>query len=326
MRTETYETKVQGMICRQCEDIVTEKLLHTRGVIDAKASYWKNRVSVSYDPDIVSVPELESALSGAGYPSGSGGVGGVLVDIICLAAMAGLFFLFKYLPAQVTVPKAEAGAALGFIFVIGLLTSTHCVGMCGGIMLSQTTDTSIADAAVRKRRSLGAALCYNGGRVVTSVVAGAVFGALGAVITYTMTFKSILFTMAGALVLLIGLSMWGVIPGLRALSPRLPGACELPKNVRRRYIGKPLIIGLLTGIMPCGASYAMWVYSMGTGSAARGAVTMLVWSLGTVPLMLIFGSIGAFIPAKYSKWMIKISAVFVAALGLLMLTKGIKMA
>ena len=123
-----------------------------------------------------------------------------------------------------------------------------------------------------------------------------------------------------------GLSMWGVIPGLRALSPRLPGACELPKNVRRRYIGKPLIIGLLTGIMPCGASYAMWVYSMGTGSAARGAVTMLVWSLGTVPLMLIFGSIGAFIPAKYSKWMIKISAVFVAALGLLMLTKGIKMA
>jgi Cu+-exporting ATPase len=77
MRTETYETKVQGMICRQCEDIVTEKLLHTRGVIDAKASYWKNRVSVSYDPDIVSVQELESALAGAGYPAGSGGVGGV---------------------------------------------------------------------------------------------------------------------------------------------------------------------------------------------------------------------------------------------------------
>ena len=192
------------MICRQCEDIVTEKLLHTRGVIDAKASYWKNRVSVSYDPDIVSVPELESALSGLATLR-KRRRGGVLVDIICLAAMAGCSSL--QVPAGAgDGTQAEAGAALGFILSSGF-TSTHCVGMCGGIMLSQTTDTSIADASARKRRSLGAALCYNGGRVVTSVVVGAVFGALGAVITYTMTFKSILFTMAGALVLLIGLSM-----------------------------------------------------------------------------------------------------------------------
>jgi sulfite exporter TauE/SafE/copper chaperone CopZ len=314
------------MICRQCEDIVTERLLHTRGVIDARASYWKNRVSISYDPDIVSVRELDSALETSGYPAGDGGLGGILVDIICLAAMVGLYFLFSCLPARVAVPKAEAGAALGFIFVIGLLTSTHCVGMCGGIMLSQTTDTTIGDTAARRKRGLGAALCYNGGRVVTSTAAGAVFGGIGAVITYTMTAKSIVFTMAGAAVLLIGLSMWGIIPGLRALSPRLPGACELPKNLRRRYIGRPLVIGLLTGIMPCGASYAMWVYSMGTGSAGRGALTMLVWSLGTVPLMLLFGSLGSMLPAKWSKWMVKISAVLVAALGLLMLVKGIKMA
>jgi len=325
MRTETYETRVQGMICRQCEDIVAARLTQTRGVISARASYWKNRVSVSYDPDIISTGEIDAVLEKAGYPAGNGGASGIVVDIICSIAMIGLFFLFKYVPPLITVPKAQEGAALGFIFVIGLLTGTHCIGMCGGIMLSQTTDTSLSGTGGR-RRGVQAALSYNGGRVLTSTAAGAVFGAVGAVITYTMTFKSILFTMAGALVLLIGLGMWGVIPGLRALSPRIPGACELPKAARRRFVGKPLIIGLLTGIMPCGASYAMWVYSMGTGSAGRGALTMLVWSLGTVPLMLLFGSAGAFIPAKYSKWMVKISAVFVAALGLLMLVKGIKMA
>jgi sulfite exporter TauE/SafE/copper chaperone CopZ len=326
MKTETYETKVQGMICRRCEDIVTARLAQTRGVVDAGASYWKSRVTVEYDPDIITPGDIDAVLERSGYPAGDGGVGGIVVDIICLAAMVGLFFLFKYLPAQVSVPKAQEGAALGFIFVIGLLTSTHCIGMCGGIMLSQTTDSSLSDAAVRKKRGVAAALSYNGGRVFTSTAAGAVFGAIGAVITYTMTFKSIVFTMAGAVVLIMGLGMWGIIPALRVLSPSVPGACELPEKARRRFIGKPLIVGLLTGVMPCGASYAMWVYSMGTGSAGRGALTMLAWSLGTVPLMFVFGSVGAFIPAKYSKWMVKISAVFVAALGLLMLTKGIKMA
>ena len=326
MRTETCEIRVQGMICRQCEDIVSGALLHTRGVVDVKASYWKSRVSVSYDPDIVTPEELDSALAKAGYPAGDGGVGGIVVDIICLFAMVGLFFAFRYLPGMIAIPKPESGAALGFIFVVGLLTSTHCIGMCGGIMLSQTTDSSLSDAAARRRRGLSAALCYNGGRVVTSTAAGAAFGAAGAVITYTMTAKSVVFTLTGALVLLIGLGMWGILPWLRALSPQIPGACQLPKAARRRFVGRPLVVGLFTGIMPCGASYAMWVYSMGTGGALTGALTMLVWSLGTVPLMLLFGSLGSLMPAGWSKWMVKLSAVFVAALGLLMLTRGIQMA
>ena len=187
MKTETYETKVQGMICRRCEDIVTARLAQTRGVVDAGASYWKSRVTVEYDPDIITPGDIDAVLERSGYPAGDGGVGGIVVDIICLAAMVGLFFLFKYLPAQVSVPKAQEGAALGFIFVIGLLTSTHCIGMCGGIMLSQTTDSSLSDSAARRRRGLSAALCYNGGRVVTSTAAGAAFGAAGAVITYSMT-------------------------------------------------------------------------------------------------------------------------------------------
>ncbi len=322
MKTEIYETRVQGMICRQCEDIVTSQLIHTRGVVDAKASYWKSRVTVSYDPDIVSPAGLDAALSSAGYPAGSGGASGALVDIICLAAMVGLFFAFKYLPGKIVVPKAEAGATLGFLFVIGLLTGTHCIGMCGGIMLSQTTGAASAGG---RRQGLLAALSYNGGRVATAVAAGAVFGGVGAVVSYTTTFKSILFTLAGGAVAVMGLAMWGVVPGLRALSPRLPSACELPRGVRRRYVGRPLIIGFLTGIMPCGASYAMWVYAMGTGSAAAGAASMLSWSLGTVPLMLVFGALGSLIPPQYSKWMVKISAVFVTALGLLMLVKGINL-
>lgn len=325
--TATTETiRVQGMICRQCEDVVSATLLHTRGVIDAKASYWKSSVDITYDPDLVTEPELEKALEHSGYPVGGGGVSGVVTDLICAAAVVFLVLAIMALKGTV-IPKARAGMSLGYIFVLGLITSTHCLGMCGGILLSQTTDASnlAGAAAKRSKRGIWASLAYNGGRVASYTLVGAIFGAFGAVISYTMTVKSMVFTITGILVAVIGIQMWGIIPGLRRLSPDLPSFCQLPEKQKKHLYGKPLIIGLLTGIMPCGTMSAMWMYAMSTGSAGAGAVSMLLFSLGTVPLMFLFGAINAFIPQRYIKYMLKASAVMVLALGISMLISGARM-
>lgn len=131
------------------------------------------------------------------------------------------------------------------------------------------------------------------------------------------------FTVAGALVLLIGLRMAGILPGLRPSETELPGACSLNARTRRRFAGQPLIIGLLTGVMPCGALSAMWLYAMSSGSAVRGALVMLVFSLGTVPLLFLFGALQSFLPRGWMKYIVKGSAVLVVTLGLSMLVKGI---
>lgn len=133
------------------------------------------------------------------------------------------------------------------------------------------------------------------------------------------------FTVAGALVLLIGLRMAGILPGLRPSETELPGACSLNARTRRRFAGQPLIIGLLTGVMPCGALSAMWLYAMSSGSAVRGALVMLVFSLGTVPLLFLFGALQSFLPCGWMKYIVKGSAVLVVTLGLSMLVKGIRL-
>ena len=71
MTTTTETIKVQG-VCRQCEDIVSTTLLHTRSVLNAKASYWKSNVDVTYDSDIVTASELEKTIEYSGYPVGGG--------------------------------------------------------------------------------------------------------------------------------------------------------------------------------------------------------------------------------------------------------------
>ena len=250
-------------------------------------------------------------------------MGGVVVDLICLALVGVLYWGLPKLLMLVQVPALAENASLGLVFLVGLLTSTHCIGMCGGILLAQTTDAR--GVTGRSKRGLIASSAYNGGRVVSYTAVGAVCGALGAVITYTPNIKSMVFTVAGALVLLIGLRMAGILPGLRPAETELPGACSLNARTRRRFAGQPLIIGLLTGVMPCGALSAMWLYAMSSGSAARGALVMLVFSLGTVPLLFLFGALQSFLPRGWMKYIVKGSAVLVVTLGLSMLVKGIRL-
>lgn len=298
MTTTVLELNVSGMICRACEDAIADALLHTRGVVSAQAHYWRGRVTITYDPNIVTEDTLRQVLTNAGYPPGTHGMGGVVVDGICLALVGVLYWGLPKLLALVKVPALADNASLGLVFLVGLLTSTHCIGMCGGILLAQTTDAR--GVTGRSKRGLIASAAYNGGRVVS-------------------------YTAVGALVLLIGLRMAGILPGLRSTETELPGACSLNARTRRRFAGRPLIIGLLTGVMPCGALSAMWLCAMSSGSAARGALVMLVFSLGTVPLLFLFGALQSFLPRGWMKYIVKGSAVLVVTLGLSMLVKGIRL-
>ena len=159
------------------------------------------------------------------------------------------------------------------------------------------------------------ALLYNGGRLLSYTVMGALFGAIGRIFSYDAELKSMLFTVCGLLVVLIGLRMWGV-PILRQLSPVPAKPC--------RFKGKALAVGLLPGLMPCGALSSMWMFAASSGSWKSGAAAMLAFGLGTCVFMLAFGLFGVFIPKKYNKYLVKCSTVLIVTLGLILMTKGIK--
>lgn len=220
-------------------------------------------------------------------------------DVLALIAVVCLYFLIPVITGLVKVPTAESGAGFGALFVVGVLTGVHCIGMCGGIMLSQ-----------------GNALLYNAGRLLSYTLMGAIFGSIGRIIAYDTETKSMLFTVCGLIVVLIGLKMWGV-PFLRQISPGLTKPC--------RFRGKAFTVGLLTGLMPCGALSGMWIFAASSGSWANGAISMLAFGLGTCVLMLVFGAFGAFIPKKYNKYILKCSTVLIVALGLVLMTKGLRL-
>lgn len=311
MKTESCEIRIRGMICRSCTDEVSGMLLRTKGVVKATVSYRKAMAEVSFDPALVTPDELERRIKSLGYETGERSRAECLLDLDC----AGLTVLLVWLLLRWGRASPEIGSAsFGALFLVGFSTSPHCLGMCGGILLS-----ACAGREGRKAQ-LGAALGYNGGRMISYTVLGAVFGALGTVLTYTLSTKSMLFTMLGLVVGFLGLNMWGLLPALPSLPSEQGSACRLPDKLRRQA---PLLVGLLTGFMPCGSLYAAWLCAMSSGSAGNGALLMLAFSLGTVPLMLLFASLGALLPHGWTKYLRKLGAVLVTSMGLKMLIGGL---
>ena len=165
-------------------------------------------------------------------------------------------------------------------------------------------------------RVFSAAVRYNAGRALSYTVMGAVFGGAGSAFAYDAPVKAAVFAVAGALVVLMGLRMLG-------LAPRL----QLPGTGRRRSnpSGRPWLVGLATGLMPCGALASAWLLAAGSGSAVQGALTMLAFALGTVPLMVAFGSFGSLLPRTWTKYAVGASAALVLAFGASMTLNGARL-
>ncbi len=297
MSVQTFQKRVDGVICPNCTYEIDARLKRIEGVSSVKTSYLKSEVTAEYDPDRITESDIEARLAKMGYPVGKGRRN-LLSDALGLLCIAALYLLLTKLIDAVPMPMAEAGMPMGLVFLTGLLGGVHCIGMCGGIMLTQHH-----------------ALAYNGGRMVGYTAAGFALGAVGSVLTFSAGMKSAVFLAAGGLVVLIGLQMWGV-PLLRKLRPGLPSPCG------RR--GRPFVIGLLTAVMPCGMLTSMWFVAASAASAAKGAATMLTFGAGTSVCMLLLGLLGDALTRKYNKYILKASTILIITMGLMLMAKGIQ--
>ena len=90
----------------------------------------------------------------------------------------------------------------------------------------------------------------------------------------------------------------------------------------RTLQGRPFIVGIHNGFMPCGPLQSMWIVALAGGSSFAGAFSMLLFSLGTVPLMLGLGSLVSLLRKRFNSGVMSVGAVLVVVLGLSMLSQG----
>jgi sulfite exporter TauE/SafE len=195
-------------------------------------------------------------------------------------------------------------------FVAGLLGGAHCLGMCGGFVM----------AAGGPRAWL-----FHLGRLAGYAVLGAVAGLLGAALDLGAAaagLRQLRLVVSGTLLLVFGLAFLGLVPR-RWLEPGAGGAAALIARARRAS-GRsfPFLLGLPIGLLPCGLLYPMYAAAAGTGSAPGGAMLLLVFGLGTVPLLAAFALALERIARGARQKLVRAAGVAMLVLGVLMVWRG----
>ena len=329
--------KIEGMTCASCEMRIENKLRKMEGVKEVKAAYASSELYVSYDANTIELDSVTEALERLDYKvintprvikekiireksksEDKLSINQLLgIGIIILAG----YMIIKNTVGFNFIPQVNQNMGYGILFVIGLLTSLHCIAMCGGINLSQCVSYKFANDEKARFSRLTPSILYNGGRVLSYTIIGGVVGAMGSVVSFSGTAKGIVAILSGVFMVIMGLNMLNIFPWLRKLNPRMP---KIFGNKIYNNNGKrgPFYIGLLNGLMPCGPLQAMQIYALGTGSFVMGAASMFFFSVGTVPLMFGFGAMSSMLSRKFNHRMMKVSAILVIILGIVMASRG----
>lgn len=217
------------------------------------------------------------------------------------------------------MPDLTGELNVGLLLLIGFLTSFHCVGMCGPLILGY-----IAKNATAGQHSHAAHLLYGVGKTISYTAIGALFGAFGAIVAFTPFTQGAIGMAAGFFLILFGLHMLEVFPVLNHFQFKTPGFVMRFVGTEYRKHSNPLVIGLLNGLMIiCGPLQAMYVMAAGSGSWSQGAEILLFFGLGTLPLLLGFGFLTSLLSANLTPKLLKASGVIVMALGVIMLNRGL---
>ncbi len=325
----TKTATVTGMVCSACAARIDKRLAAETGVERAKADYRNNTLDVTFDPERVSwtrlteiLGKMEYGLAEPGRPA-SGGAGKTALQIAgTVLVVFGLYELgvrFGLLTMLNLFPEAETGMGLGMIFVVGLLTSAHCLAMCGGINLSQTAlNAPKADGGKAMARPV---LLYGLGRVASYTAIGAVVGGVGSAISLSGGGKGLIQIAAGVFMMLMGLNLMGIFPWVRYLIPRLPGF--LSGKASGGAGRGPLFVGLLNGFMPCGPLQTMQLFALSTGSPVDGALSMFAFAVGTLPLTMGLGMAASYLGRRFMGSAVRVGAAIVFLMGLAMLGNGL---
>lgn len=215
------------------------------------------------------------------------------------------------------------------MLALGLITSLHCVSMCGPMVvtyaLKGTEDGSVAQRAVPN-------LAYQGAKIVSYMTVGLLLGAIGSVFNLDAV-RPYVMVVAGLFMVVLALSMTGRVQWANKLTPRPPKflfnaiAAVRRKAVAdaeadRSSLATPVTFGLLTGLMPCAPLMAAQLNAAASGSAINGAIAMFAFGLGTAPLLFGFGMASSFVPKRFKEKAMIALAVVVLVFGVTYLNRG----
>jgi sulfite exporter TauE/SafE len=205
------------------------------------------------------------------------------------------------------------------LFVSGLLSSMHCLGMCGCFVTAYSVN--LKGNSSQKAISH---LLYSFGRITTYSFLGAIMGFIGSNLYFLSSMAGVqnyVTIFAGVMMVWLGLSMSGILPKIQFLDKLGSYFLKYSQkyfNVLMKKQGMFFTypLGVILGFLPCCLLYTVELQAMMTGSPLKGALSMFAFGLGTIPAMFSFGMIVNIIDSKTRAKLLNFGSYILVFLGL----------
>lgn len=339
MVLEREEFHAEGMHCKSCEKIIRKQIMKVDGVKDCGIDYASQDGWVTLDPEKTDIDTILDSIDEKGYecklyektdaPPRRSVTRHLKPAVLTLGLLVILFGGYQLAENTLGIgifPEVGQTTSLALLFVLGLLTGFHCIGMCGGFVMSYTSkNASNREARSRFPRLLNAKshIEYGSGKMISYTVIGALFGLIGSVFVFTPLIRGVAAILAGIFLMIFGINMLNIFPALRRVRIPQPGFVSR-LSVGGKGESGPLKIGLLNGLMiACGPLQALYIYAAGTGSMAEGAMALFAFGAGTLPILFGFGMFASYVSKTMTHKILKVSGIIVLVLGIVMLNRGL---
>lgn len=198
--------------------------------------------------------------------------------------------------------------------------SFHCIGMCGPIAFMLPVDRS------NSFRKISQIATYHLGRLMAYALIGLFFGLIGKSL-YIFGLQQQLSVFIGILMIIAVLIPAKIINKYHLSEPvyRLIGKVKssLGQALKKKTADTFLTIGFLNGFLPCGLVYMAVFASIAFQNALQGSLYMVLFGLGTIPLMTSAIYLGKFLNTSIKIRIQKAIPVFVVVIGLLFILRGL---
>src|ERR1700681_4805742 len=242
--------------------------------------------------------------------------------LIIVAVLLALGHL-DLLPKQFGVSETMS---YSLVFVIGLVASvSSCIAVTGGLLVAVAAKYTEASTVLTPVQRMRPHIYFNAGRILSYTLLGGAIGALGSALTLSPEINGLLTVVASAVMILLGLQMLKLLPALTRFLPAMPKSFShfIHDLAERDTNGGAFVLGAATFFLPCGSTQALQLYVLAKGSFAVGALTMLAFSLGTLPAVLSLSAVSSLATGNLQRHFLKFAGAAVIVLGIANIQYGL---
>lgn len=331
--------QIHGMHCASCEVLIERNFKKVPGVEQVNVSHVTGKANLTYSqrPDLNA---LQAVIREHGYTASSWAdrhrmatqaehrntrkdyieLGAVVLILVAGYLILRQFDLFPKL-------GITDNMSYGLIFAMGLVAAmSTCLAVAGGLLVAVAGKYNEQHPYLTGYQKFKPTLYFNVGRVVSYTVLGGAVGALGSVLTLSPRINGVITIAASLVMIILGFQLLKLFPGLKRFQPKMPKFLahkihDATSNAH--HPTAPFLLGAATFFLPCGFTQALQLYVLSKGDPVTGAITMLVFSLGTLPALMSLSAISSFAKGAFQRYFLKFSGALVIMLGVFNVNNGL---